>query len=99
MANPMVLQMLDKNDYTGGKLANLFKVNRSLAYAAIDGAGTRETRIAIARIVNQLPSTLWPKNSVESKVLDNFFYISSIQLGMSIVDLVKLNEEIKNVQI
>ena len=62
--------------------AAIIGINRGLLYQAADGDGTR--RSALAVVLRQLPSELWPNRSNTVKARDNAAYLTEI--GRDIVE-------------
>lgn len=81
MANETVLYLLKQRKISPASLALAFGVHRSLAFHSVNGRGSREIRVAIARLLGELPSTLWDSNPLDVKVLDNYYYLASVRLN------------------
>jgi hypothetical protein len=56
-------------------LARQLHVNRSVIYQSINGDGSRQIRVLIAKIVHVRPSELWADNPPFKKTLDDALFI------------------------
>lgn len=54
-----IIQQLENNGYTVIEFAKKHNVTRGAVYQSINGLGSRELRVKIAKTINKSPAELW----------------------------------------
>jgi lambda repressor-like predicted transcriptional regulator len=69
-----VRELLINKGVTVNKLAKKLHVGRGVIYQSINGDGSRQIRIVIAKIIGSKPSVLWCDNPQFKKALDDALF-------------------------
>lgn len=73
--NKSILEQLKDLNITVLQLASIHKVNRSAVYQSINGLGSREIRIDIAKRLGKKPSELWTNDAKITKHDDALYLV------------------------
>jgi lambda repressor-like predicted transcriptional regulator len=73
--NAIADELRDKTGLNVAQFARNNSLSRKTIYDAINGGGSRNVRLIIARAMNVAPSRLWTENDVETNIIDDLLYI------------------------
>jgi hypothetical protein len=74
MTSEEILQLLASVDKRPSTLARALNVSRGLMSHAINGGGSREARLKIARTIGKPPSLIWHNVSRQQIIVDDDAY-------------------------
>lgn len=64
----------DKTGLTIKDYAKQLNVSRKTIYDAINGKGSSNVRVSIAKSINVAPSKLWTDNDVKTQIIDDLLF-------------------------
>lgn len=83
------MNQIDKNtiskylrDKTGKKTTSIIKelnISKAEFYEAINGRGSRRTRVEIAKMIDLPPSIVWLENELTIKIVDDLHYLGVVK--------------------
>lgn len=83
------MNQIDKNtiskylrDKTGKKTTSIIKalnISKAEFYEAINGRGSRRTRVEIAKMIELPPSIVWLENELTIKIVDDLHYLGVVK--------------------
>ena len=75
MTNDNVISKLRKSKVSAASMANELNMHVNAIYnTARSGRGSRRVRIYISAVLSTPPSSLWPENAPDTKILDDAVY-------------------------
>lgn len=76
MTRQEILALLHGMNKRPSTIANSLGVSRALITQAMEGQGSREARLKIARVLSMPPSAIWDNVPREQIVVDNDMYFN-----------------------
>lgn len=86
MSTDLLITFRSRGKTVGG-LARQLNIHRQCVYDALNGKGVRRVRVHIALAIGVPPSSLFPKLSKNSKIIDDSDYFSLKNATNSAVSL------------